>query len=354
MTDRLATKIAAMATLFVLSFTAAASAQVSSGTAFPANPRSTNERIVTEDPAPRTIQNQVNDAEAAGELRRRTEQAADRAAAIQGERNNQVVQDVRAQAAIAANGEIRDLNNLIGHSVGMAIESCSLKDLSEMNKGAKTDPNKGIDAPKELMMHSKRSLQAGERLLKAAADSGRNIDGNSPTRRYYNAANAFVSTLAALDGRNAADRADTRAGKNLDSNEKASIALINHAVHEAIEASMIRQMARMSGAPSAASEQLLGHAREMSTEGTQTVMRFLGNAPRVAPSNPNNAEQAMASVQTLAQRARELIDVVDTLDNQPVNVRTAVPAVPVQPGRVAPVVPVQPGRVAPVPTIPIR
>ena len=108
--------------------------------------------------------------------------------------------------------------------------------------------------------------------------------------RFHRATDQYISTLAALDS---ASRSN-----------KAQVALINHAVKEALDANHIRQMARAANGSSAL-EQLLKHAADMKNEGTQSILRFAGNGTPVTNAAP--------SVETLALRGRDLLDAAEQI-----------------------------------------
>ena len=141
---------------------------------------------------------------------------------------------------------------------------------------------------KALLDHANRQMTESQRLLGRAAADGRGFAANPMIHRFHRATDQYISTLAVLDS---ASRSN-----------KAQVALINHAVKEALDANHIRQMARAANGSSAL-EQLLKHAADMKNEGTQSILRFAGNGTPVTNAAP--------SVETLALRGRDLLDAAE-------------------------------------------
>jgi len=205
-----------------------------------------------------------------------------------------------------------DVAMLVEHALGMAIEGSALKAIAEQ------DPNS--DAGRALLDHANQQLAESKALLTQAAADGANVPATSPTRRFYSAANQYITTLASLGPQDPAG--------------KAQVAMINHSVKEALDADHIRHMGQ--GAPgSAALVQLLNHANNMKATGSQAVLRLAGNGtidPALAPTPI-----------LLAQRGRDLLDAAEQL-----NAYLASPAAVVVPGAVVPGA-VVPGAVGPNP-----
>jgi len=179
---------------------------------------------------------------------------------------------------------------LIEHALGMAIEASALQGIAE--QGAPAD-NAGGPA-RELLDHAKREIQESRQLLTQAGADGRGVAAGSPTRRFYDAANAYITSLSTLSARTSpASPAD-----------KAQMALVSHAVKEVLDANHIAAMGRMHGG-SAAIEQLIQHARHMREDGTQNILRMAGNAAPVSLDQPNAV--------LLAQQGRAVIEAADQL-----------------------------------------
>ena len=272
-----------------------------------AQPRSQNERINTEAATPSTINRQIQKDEAAAEGARPAtpvpnippgavgSSAVPAPAPVPGAApvigpDGVVVDDARVGAVpVGARPMMAaglDVAMLIEHALGMAIEANALQAI------AATDP--AMAGPsKELFEHGRRELQGSRDLLVRAAADGRSVPAASPTRRFYDAANAYVTALSAMSAASPAPPA-----------ELARVAMINHAVHEVLDANHIASMGRVYGG-SAASEQLVQHARKMKDGATQTVLRMAGN---VTPgTNPP------PGATTLAMYGRDLIEAADQI-----------------------------------------
>jgi len=205
-----------------------------------------------------------------------------------------------------------DMTLLIHHAVGMAIEGSSLRAIADQAFGAGGDTMVG----KNLLDMANKGIVDGERMLGKAAADGAVLPSHPMYRRLHSAANAYIATLVALEKSGPA--------------EKAQVAMINHAVKEALDANLIMRMAPTTGG-SAALDQLMRHAGAMRAEGTQVLGRIAGDG-RVAPDTP-------PSVLALAVRGRELADAAGQVG--PFFADTAI--VPANPGIALPPGP-NPGR----------
>ncbi len=177
-----------------------------------------------------------------------------------------------------------DVAMLIEHAVSMGIDGSTLAGLAEANK---PDAD-GNDAVKALLTHAQDELKGSKDLMTKAAAAGNSVDGNSPVRKFYGAANNYMTTLAML----------STPGTMASPNDKAQVAAINHAVKAVMDAGHILQFG---GAPGAAPalEALSMHARMMKDEGTKALDQLAGTSP-VDPASP-------PSPTMLAQRGRDLI-----------------------------------------------
>lgn len=153
-----------------------------------------------------------------------------------------------------------------------------------------------------LQQHAEQAFQAGERMLvQAGRDSG-------PDQGLLLAANRYISTLRSLSMRTP----ERDAAGGLSGADMVSIALINHAVKEAIGSLKIRQLSRtMGSADSPSAQMLLTHAREMDTQSRTIIQGFpAAVTPARVPGTRVNADEVLATsgiVPALAQQASEII-----------------------------------------------
>ncbi len=172
-----------------------------------------------------------------------------------------------------------DVAMLIEHAVGMSIEASALQAIGEQAPD---------EASKALFDHSKQEMADAKAMLTRAASDGGAIPANSPTRKFYGAANNYMTTLGQLCN-------PSTAPTNMD---KAQTAMVNHAVKHVLDAEHIRQFGQAySGTP--ATDQLLKHAAMMKVGGTEILDKVAGD------STPDAA--APATPVLLAQRGKELI-----------------------------------------------
>ena len=314
MIRRNAWKIASTAVLGGLALSHPASLRAQSAGVGVGAPRSSNERVVTEQPVPRTANSVARDA-AEGKLAPvppLTNQvpgtgpanAADPATRPLTGTSTTVrepAQDpaTRLQPAVVGPNTLRttaaspaglDVAMLIEHAVGMAIEGSALQAIAEQ-AAAGDNP---ADPSRILLETARKEMQESKTLLAQAATDGRDVAAGSPSRRFYAAANNYISTLTALSSPTAPPTPADRA----------QVAMINHSVKAVLDSGHIRQMGR-AYTPSSSLEQLLNHARDMRNEGSQTVMRLGGNGP----TDPNSAPSAAL----LARRGRELVEAADQM-----------------------------------------
>jgi len=195
-----------------------------------------------------------------------------------------------------------DVAMLVEHALGMAIEGSALKAIAEQD--ANSEPSR------MLLDHANRQMAESKALLTRASEDGRAVPATSPTRQFYSAANQYITTLASLGAQDPAG--------------KSQVAMINHAVKEALDADHIRRMGRVASG-SGAIEQLMNHAGNMKNEGTQSILKIAGNGT-LDPS-------LGATPILLAQRGRDLLNAAEQL-----NAYLASPAVIGVPTAGAPVV----------------
>lgn len=288
----------ALAGVLALSAAVPARAQQSSTAAGSSSrPRSTDERVNTELATPPPVNSDYRRA-AEGTLPVVPGSAAPRTGpAVPGAAMDPAARPLGsiggAASSVPATGMMApgmDIAMLVEHAVSMGIEGCTLAGLAEANK----PDAEGNDAVKALLSHALDEMKESKELLTQAAAAGSAVDGTSPVRKFYGAANNYMTALAMLNS----------PGGAVSPNDKAQIAAINHAVKGVMDASHILQFgAAPAGAP--ALDKLTAHARMMKDEGTKMLEKMAGTAP-VDPSMP-------PSPMILAQRGRELIDAAGAL-----------------------------------------
>ncbi len=198
---------------------------------------------------------------------------------------------------------------MIGHGLAMAIDGTVLKDSAERYQQKGEQNAQRMNSALQLMTHARHEMQEGQRMIN---DAGRDPWAPQPLR---NAASGYVNTLFSLCG----GPAQGGNAANLNDSDKATVCLINHAICEAIDASMLLQSTRMLGATSAVGEQLQRHAQQMMAGSRETLQRLLGRGNAERGNRAGNAadRQGEASVMSLAQRGREVIDALQTGAAQP-------------------------------------
>jgi len=198
---------------------------------------------------------------------------------------------------------------MIGHGLAMAIDGTVLKDSAERYQQKGEQNAQRMNPALQLMTHARHEMQEGQRMIN---DAGRDPWAPQPLR---NAASGYVNTLFSLCG----GPAQGGNAANLNDSDKATVCLINHAICEAIDASMLLQSTRTLGVISAVGEQLQRHAQQMMADSRETLQRLLGqeNAGRGDRAGTAADRQGEVSVVTLAQRGREVIDALQTSAAQP-------------------------------------
>jgi len=175
------------------------------------------------------------------------------------------------------------------------------------------DGSQNVGRLAALQLQGQRTVETGDRLLKRAGGEA------ALDQRFLQAAKLYASTLRSLAGQ-PVDRVDGTGtiigsgvpgtpapGSNLatatptvvlNGVDRASIALINHAVKEAIESMRIKQAVQlMASSDSPSAQLLLNHAREMDQASASANMAIDASAGGLQ----------VATVQALAQQAKELI-----------------------------------------------
>lgn len=225
---------------------------------------------------------------------------------------------------------------VMAHALGMSIDGCTLQSM------ANALPNAG-NAEEHLRKHARSAFDGSERLMKFASekvgsgrDNPKNADGQQPVvnakaadnetpkqlaRRFYIAASEYANVLQRMsteqpNGANAA--AANANGINRQNETVATVAVINHGVCEVVNAWKLRTEAEKSGNSASKSEscqRLAEHAQQMDREGRQLLSTFTQ-----AEQKEGNGRAALpAQVQTLINRANEMIIALDGLSNNKEN-----------------------------------
>lgn len=173
-----------------------------------------------------------------------------------------------------------------------------------------------------LQREALRSFEAGERLLGAGMTGGPDQAFQQAAERYANTLRAIASQpviRVAAPATNTAIRTPVgtvtvtttpgaRAAETIGA-DPASVALINHAVKEAIGAMKIRHMIRqMNGSSGPTGMALMDHAQMMESESRSTIRAFagIGDAGPVARAS-GELGSPNGTAQVLAQQAHDLI-----------------------------------------------
>jgi len=298
MTRRNQVSLSATALLGVLALSTPATVRAQAGVGGIGQPRSQNERVVTQTPTPPPSN---SDALRAAEGRlapvpgvqapggavdpNRVGGPAGPAREGQGDPATRLEPAVRVPgvAHAAAHPVGMDVAMLVEHALGMAIEGSALKSIAEQDANA--------ESSRALLEHANRQIAESKALLTRAAADGSAVPATSPIRRFYTAANQYITTLASLGAQDPAG--------------KSQVALVNHSVKEALDAEHIRQMGGIApGSP--ALVQLMNHARDMKNEGSQSILRLAGTA---------TLDPGLGATPTLlAQRGRDLLDAAEQLN----------------------------------------
>jgi hypothetical protein len=171
-----------------------------------------------------------------------------------------------------------------------------------------------------LQRQAMRSFEAGERLLGAGMTGGPDKAFQEAAARYANTLRAIASQPVIRVGAPATGTtvrtpigsvtvATTTGPAETIGADPASVALVNHAVKEALSAMKIRRMMRNSGGASGlGGQQLMEHAQMMESESRATIRAFagIGDAGPVARAS-GEIGSPNGTVQLLAQQAHDLI-----------------------------------------------
>jgi hypothetical protein len=283
-------------------------------------------------------------------------------------------QETRARAAAGAGGSPAEQDNqlLISHAIGTAINGSNLQ-LAAQQAAAQGRRQEGQDqgtaqqrqqqqqaqqqrrqqVVQLIQQQARQQFESSDRLLRTAKDNLGPEDRDNWSRRLYTVADQYTNTLRALAGGDAtrAGRSDIQGGQGarerargeqgegpssareeisgggLGRLEVASVALINNAVHDALEAFELRratQEARGARSQSAPVQQLREHARQMPSNSKEVLQRFLTTyqgADDAAAEQQREARGGQrgeqrpgrASVRELAQQAQQVVETFERI-----------------------------------------
>jgi hypothetical protein len=289
-------------------------------------------------------------------------------------------QETRARAAAGAGGSPAEQDNqlLISHAIGTAINGSNLQ-LAAQQAAAQGRRQEGQDqgtaqqrqqqqeqqqqqqaqqqrrqqVVQLIQQQARQQFESSDRLLRTAKDNLGPEDRDNWSRRLYTVADQYTNTLRALAGVDSAraGRSDIQGGQGarerargeqgegpssareeisgggLGRLEVASVALINNAVHDALEAFELRratQEARGARSQSAQVQQLREHARQMPSNSKEVLQRFLTTyqgADDAAAEQQREARggqrgeqrQGRASVRELAQQAQQVVETFERI-----------------------------------------
>lgn len=290
-------------------------------------------------------------------------------------------QETRARAAAGAGGSPAEQDNqlLISHAIGTAITGSNLQ-LAAQQAAAQGRRQEGQDQgtaqqrqPQQqeqqqqqqqaqqqrrqqvvqlIQQQARQQFESSDRLLRTAKDNLGPEDRDNWSRRLYTVADQYTNTLRALAGGDStrAGRSDIQGGQGarerargeqgegpssareeisaggLGRLEVASVALINTAVHDALEAFELRratQEARGARSQSAPVQQLREHARQMPSNSKEVLQRFLttyqgaddaAEQQREARGGQRGEQRpGRASVRELAQQAQQVVETFERI-----------------------------------------
>jgi hypothetical protein len=228
--------------------------------------------------------------------------------AVRGQETRTTTGTDPGQARAAGQADVAN-HMLIVHALAMSIEGSTLQ--------AQAGGGEGHGSAAQLRQHARQAFEASDKLFREA---GRDVaakgvapvqpgQGNrnneltgSPIDRFYTAANEYASTLR---------RVGDQGG------DMASVALINHALHEVLDAHHLRHATSSAGMDSTAGRMLLEHARQMDHEGRRVLETFASarnaDAGAAKPGQDQGGAARPASVRTLVHQAREIVRALDDL-----------------------------------------
>lgn len=253
-------------------------------------------------------------------------------------------------------GSDHDTRMLINHGLDMLIDGGNMQlTAREVVSRAAAETGRapaqpGATSIQQLQEEARQDMESGNRMIADARNALR--DRNSDDARLCEAAERFSTTLRTLASQNLASPVPAQPARvanpnqpqinparpalapvanGLSSADVASIALIDEAVKEAIDACNLKHFTSTSGSGSSGSEKLQEHARKMATHSEQCLQRMeaslsprsnpneipranpprTGRAPAAQPgADPTAQPQQPATVQTLAHQARELVQLI--------------------------------------------
>jgi hypothetical protein len=235
----------------------------------------------------------------------------------------------------------------IAHALCMSIEGSGLWACAQHAGAAKAprteaDPARpgpgGVNQPAGILeLHARQAFEASNKLFataekeKGTAANGAGRQDNAKSQaceEFCRAAREYSQALEGLchqKGKEAAQAENERpregrapAGAMLSEQDAAKVAVINHAVKEAVEGVGLKQMLRHHNDRDATAHSLMTHAEQMLASSRQAIQAIEGagearGAVKPAAEEGRTAKEP-ASAASLARLGREVIESVQRLD----------------------------------------
>lgn len=248
----------------------------------------------------------------------------------------------RGRAGTAPRQQSRDAEKhvdrevAVAHALCMSIEGSGLWACAQ-KAGASKAPRTGADAAQPgpdganqpagiLEQHAREAFEASNKLFaaaqkeKATASRGEGQHHNEAKAQaceeFNRAAREYSRALESLC--NAKGKESAHPGAMLSEQDSAKVAVINHAVKEAVEGVGIKQMLRSHNDRDATAHALMTHAEQMLASSRQAMQAIDGAADARDAAKPatdaGRAEGAPPSPATLARLGREVIESVQRID----------------------------------------
>lgn len=216
---------------------------------------------------------------------------------------------------------------MVHHALDMAIGGSGLQLTARelaANDAARAD-KKGSEVServRDLQRDARHNFEGANKMLADAYNMVRDREERAVPRRYYDAAARYTKTLYGLIGEPMAKSEDFGGGTDKDKNKGndkaltaadiAEIALINHAVCEALDACMLRH-ATAHEADSTATERLREHAKQMASHSQRCVEKAVEHSG----AKDTKDQRETPTVSLLARHARDLVQILedDRADN---------------------------------------
>ncbi|MBX6315143.1 MAG: hypothetical protein IRY99_19870 [Isosphaeraceae bacterium] len=204
---------------------------------------------------------------------------------------------------------VQDHAALVAHGLAMAIEAFTM----EAQAGPAARGDQVPEAAQALRQHARHDYEASDRLFRQAGQGlaalglgGGRIEAQRgegeaplagpPAVRFYTAANEYASTLRRAEA-------------------TADIAELNHAIKEAVDTFLIRQLARTSGRSSEAIDTLLQHARAMDRDSREILVKY--DKYTRDREERGDRDQRPGSIATLAHQGQMILRALADLSSGP-------------------------------------